>query len=466
MEFGYLKPITTPIIKSLGLTNNVFIYYLFFSLLSFIQKPIKDTPNSNTTLMKTKISLLLILSIVINSCTTSSSDNNTTAVIPAAPSNLSGTVVSTTQINLSWTDNASSETGFKIERKTGTGSYAIVGTVNADIVIYNDSGLTPSTSYTYRVYSYNSAGNSTTNSNEVTLTTDSVSSLPTLTTTVASTIATTTAVSGGTISSDGGATITARGICWSTTANPTIALTTKTTDGAGTGIFTSNLTALSANTTYHVRAYATNSVGTAYGNEITFVTTSASLCGNVNDIDGNTYSSVTIGTQCWMQKNLTVSKYRNGDPIPQVTDPTAFANLTTGAWCYYNNDTVNGAIYGKLYNWYAVNDPRGLAPTGYHVATDTEWLTLTTYLGGLLSSGGKMKETGTAHWLTPNTGATNSSGFTAFGPASLTYEGRWWTSTEYTSLLGWDFRLYNDSILVSRNYNYKSDGYPVRCIKD
>ena len=424
--------------------------------------------------MKTKISLLLILLILINSCTTSSNSDNSTPVAPATPSNLNGVVASTTQINLSWTDNASNETGFKIERKTGTGSYAVVGTVNTDIVTYNDLGLTPNTSYTYRVYSYNSAGNSTTNSNEVTLTTASLSSLATLTTTVASTIAITTAVSGGTISSDGGATITARGICWSTSATPTIALTTKTTDGTGTGVFTSNLTALSANTTYHVRAYATNSVGTAYGNEITFVTTTASLCGNVNDIDGNTYSSVTIGTQCWMQKNLNVSKYRNGDTIPQVTDQSAWGLLTTGAWCYYNNDPANGAIYGKLYNWYAVHDPRGLAPTGWHIPTNTEWNTVINLTDGAHAAL-FMKEVGTAHWVASNSGATNSTGFTALpgGERSTLFnyintEATWWSSTVYNPVTDYVWFQYFISNNTAGNISYSNKfvGMSVRCIKD
>jgi len=122
-------------------------------------------------------------------------------------------------------------------------------------------------------------------------------------------------------------------------------------------------------------------------------------------------SSVQIGNQTWTLKNLDVSTYRNGDPIPQVQDNTAWANLSTGAWCYYLNNTANGTIYGKLYNWYAVNDPRGLAPNGYHIPTDAEWTTLTTYLGGSTLAGGKMKEAGSSHWLSPNTGATNSSGF-------------------------------------------------------
>src|ERR1035437_4904310 len=123
--------------------------------------------------------------------------------------------------------------------------------------------------------------------------------------------------------------------------------------------------------------------------------------------------SVTICTQSWMLKNLDVSTYRNGDLIPEVTDGSAWSALTAGAWCWYNNDSAtNASTYGKLYNWYAVNDPRGLAPTGWHVPSDAEWTTLSTCLGGNAVAGGAMKETGTTHWTSPNTGATNSSGFT------------------------------------------------------
>ena len=116
----------------------------------------------------------------------------------------------------------------------------------------------------------------------------------------------------------------------------------------------------------------------------------------VTDVDGNVYPTVIIGTQTWTQTNLNVSHYRNGDIIPQVTDPTAWANLTTGPWCYYNNDPANGAIYGKLYNWYAVNDPRGLAPIDYHIPTDAEWTIIIDYFGGENIAGGKMKSTGTS----------------------------------------------------------------------
>ncbi|MBU3714533.1 MAG: hypothetical protein FGM46_06245, partial [Ferruginibacter sp.] len=156
--------------------------------------------------------------------------------------------------------------------------------------------------------------------------------------------------------------------------------------------------------------------------------------------------TIQIGTQKWMSKNLDVAFYRNGDPIPQVTDPTAWASLTTGAWCYYNNDPIQGNKYGKLYNWYAVNDPRGLAPQGWHIPTDAEWTMLATTLGGASLAGGKMKEPGTLNWTTPNTGADNSSGFAGL-PGGYRYDagtfynigsfGGWWSSTESSTVRAW-----------------------------
>ncbi len=188
--------------------------------------------------------------------------------------------------------------------------------------------------------------------------------------------------------------------------------------------------------------------------------------------------SVTICNQVWMSKNLEVSKYRNGDDIPQVTDAATWVSLTTGAWCYYNNDPATGAIYGKLYNWFAVNDPRGLAPAGWHVASDLEWTTLTECLGGSSVAGGKMKEIGTAHWMTPNADATNSSGFTAL-PAGLrgwddgglfnglTNNTTWWSSTEASADRAWDRGLTTYNGLIFRfDPDDKNVGFSVRCIKD
>jgi len=188
-------------------------------------------------------------------------------------------------------------------------------------------------------------------------------------------------------------------------------------------------------------------------------------------------STVLICNQVWMTKNLDVSTYRNGDAIPQVTDPTTWANLTTGAWRYYNNDTANGLIYGKLYNWYAVNDSRGLAPTGYHVPSNAEWITLVTCLGGDSLAGGTIKEVGFTHWQSPNTGATNSSGFTGLPGGSSTgtgnvifqYVGKvgfWWSSTESNTIQAWSrYVLFNDSTAGSYS-NTKASGFSVRCIKD
>jgi uncharacterized protein (TIGR02145 family) len=322
-----------------------------------------------------KILLLVFGLMFIYSCSTSSDSPDSTP-LPVPPSNLTGNSVSTTQINLLWTDNSTNETGFKIERKTGTGTYAVVGTTSTEVITFNDNELTPTTSYTYRVYSYNSGGNSPTYSNEITLTTQTpIANLP----------------------------------------------------------------------------------------------------------------SVTIGSQIWQNTNLDVITYRDGTPIPEVTDPTQWKNLTTGAWCYYNNDPANGAIYGKLYNWFAVagihdTDPitpnKILAPMGWHIPSYNEWTTLGTFLGGLSIAGGKMKSTGTSLWQSPNTGATNESGFNGFpgGSRSGNFStgglfsligscGFWWSST-LNSNQAWYTGLYNDFAHTGLNDILQPFGLSVRCIKD
>ena len=201
---------------------------------------------------------------------------------------------------------------------------------------------------------------------------------------------------------------------------------------------------------------------------------------NITDVDGNSYPTIVTNcsNQIWMQKNLNVSRYRNGDIIPQVSNPTQWSNLTTGAWCYYNNDTATGVIYVKLYNWYAVNDPRGLAPAGYHIPSDLEWISLINCLGGVGFASSKMKEIGTLHWLSPNTDATNLSGFTALPAGNRSfYDGTfsqiqretiWWSSTQAgASTDAWTRGLYYASgAAVSRNDMKKKFGLSVRCIKD
>jgi uncharacterized protein (TIGR02145 family) len=181
--------------------------------------------------------------------------------------------------------------------------------------------------------------------------------------------------------------------------------------------------------------------------------------------------TVTIGTQLWTTSNLDVTTYRNGDPIPEVTD-SSWAGLTTGAWCYYNNDPANGAIYGKLYNWYAVNDPRGLAPAGYHMPTLSEWNTLITYLGGTAVAGDKMKAT--YSWDGGGSG-TNESGFTALGSgvrtengsyANLNSFGIFWSSTEQSANLSYYIFLNRYSTAAQIVSDTKSVGVSIRLIKD
>jgi len=184
--------------------------------------------------------------------------------------------------------------------------------------------------------------------------------------------------------------------------------------------------------------------------------------------------TVTIGKQVWTSKNLDVATYRNGDVIPQVQDRAAWAYLKTGAWCYYDNDASNGTKYAKLYNWYAVQDPRGLAPKGYHIPTDEEWTKLTDYLGGKSEAGKKMKST--SGWRNDGNG-TNSSGFSGlpggyrYYPASFSREpigslGNWWSSREFGMADAWYRGLGYSDGGVRSGYSSKTDGFSVRCLRD
>jgi uncharacterized protein (TIGR02145 family) len=205
-------------------------------------------------------------------------------------------------------------------------------------------------------------------------------------------------------------------------------------------------------------------------------------CGisSISDADGNNYKTVQIGTQCWTQSNLKVSKYRNGDNIPTGLSNTVWENTTSGAYAIYNNDLGNDGLYGRLYNHYAVMDTRGLCPTGWHVPTDGEWTTLETFLGGSSVAGGALKSTATqpapGGWNSPNAGATNSSGFAA-GPGGLRVVngafnnvgiiGSWWSSS-LSGTDAWNRYLscnYGD-VYRYDNYFYRAFGFSVRCLRD
>lgn len=185
---------------------------------------------------------------------------------------------------------------------------------------------------------------------------------------------------------------------------------------------------------------------------------------------------IPICSEVWMVRNLDVNSYRNGDPIPNVTDPAVWPTLTTGAYCYYNNDsTTYAATYGKLYNWYAVNDPRGLAPIGWHLPTDSDLLDLSTCLGGDAVAGGVMKEIGTTHWSSPNGGATNYSGFTGLPGGYRDYNGSfgnigtygyWWSSSQSSTTVAGFCGLNYFNPFFQRSTQLKLYGYSVRCIKN
>jgi uncharacterized protein (TIGR02145 family) len=206
----------------------------------------------------------------------------------------------------------------------------------------------------------------------------------------------------------------------------------------------------------------------------------------VTDYDGNMYFTVEIGSQCWMAQNLKVTHYRNGDPIPHVTDVGEWSGLSTGAYCDYDNDPANVETYGRLYNWYAVDDIRSIAPEGWHVPSDDEWKQLEMYLGMSQSEadatgwrgtdeGGKLKQAGTIHWNPPNTGATNESGFTALPGGWRAPNGNFhgmgddaliWCSSEFSSSHAWHRYLEYSHSEALRGYDPKEGGFSVRCVRD
>jgi uncharacterized protein (TIGR02145 family) len=271
---------------------------------------------------------------------------------------------------------------------------------------------------------------------------------------------------------------TTRGFCYSTTSNPTISNDT-TMNGTGLGVYSGTLQNLTPLTTYYVRAYATNSLGTSYGNELSFLASlpSPQSCPgtpSVTDIDGNLYHTVQIGNQCWTQSNLKVSKYRNGDNIPTGLSNSDWGNTMNGAFATYNNDTGIVRLYGQHYNGYAVNDVRGLCPTGWQVPTDNELTALVNYLGGDSIAGGHLKSVNVGFSL-PNSGATNFSGFSgmaagSFGPiggnGELWVNGYFWSRNTSNSNLAWVRNLHYLDTRAHRNQYGMTWGFSVRCLKN
>jgi uncharacterized protein (TIGR02145 family) len=356
---------------------------------------------------------------------------------------------------------------------TGTGSFTS-----------SITGLTAGTKYYVRAYATNSEG--TSYGNEVSFTSNPIL-LATITTVAITAITTTTATSGGNITSDGGSTVTARGVCWGTVTEPTLP-GSHTTDGTGIGNYASSLTGLTPNTAYYVRAYATNIVGTVYGNVLSLTTQPVK---SLTDIDGNIYHYITIGNQIWMTENLKTTRYRNGDPIPTTLSDVNWLGTTSGAYAVYNNDNMNNDKFGKLYNWYAVADSRHLCPSGWHEPSDAEWTTLETYLtnnGYGFGGGGNdiaksmaarsgWQESSLEGSVGNDQASNNSSGFTALPGGFRHYQGFfdyidyigfWWSSSngDSGSDNAWSRHLVHNSISLNNTQYDKHKGLSVRCIKD
>ena len=348
-----------------------------------------------------------------------------------APSNLQVEVIDDSQIKLTWTQKEDWISGFRISRKAGSGSFTQIAEVDADVTEYTVMGLIVGIIYTYRVKAFTDVNES----GYIEITRDCFGEW------------------GGTSVED------CAGDCNGTAVE----------DCAGecNGTAVEDCSGDCSGTAFENAC--DNCVGGNTGMAETY-------CDPITDIDGNQYETVAIGNQVWMAENLKVTHYRNGDVISHLTDNNSWGGTSNGAYCAYNNNEDNVDTYGRLYNWYAVNDSRNIAPEGWHVPTDAEWTLLTDYLGGSNVAGGKLKEAGTEHWNSPNTGATNESGFTAFPGAfrndygsywGMGYYGIFWSSTESFSTYAWYRHLYYGNSDVFRyNYASKQSGYSIRCVRN
>jgi len=373
----------------------------------------------------------------------------------------------------------------------------------SDIITIDGSGLGSFTSSitgltcgnTYYVRAYAITSKEIFYGEQVSFTTDQCLGFPTITTSPISSITEITAQSGGIITDDGGLELSAKGVCWSTSQNPTI-LDSITIDGRDLGNFTSSISGLMCGNTYYVRAYATNSLGTAYGNEESFSTAN---CITVTDYDGNTYQAVRIGDQIWMTQNLKVTHYSDGSPIPFVEDDSNWnsLSLTDKAYSWSNNNISTGNTYGALYTWAAAmnglessetnpSNIQGACPSGWHLPSHNEWKQLEMYLGMSqvdadnsgwrgTDEGGKLKIKGTDYWRSPNTGANNSSGFTSIPSGYRIKEGTflnifvyaiYWSATEGPSTHAWYRHLMYDKAKSGSNYHDKRTGLSIRCVRD
>jgi len=399
-----------------------------------------------------------------------------TTIQIAGPTLTTAEITSVTQTSAVTGGNITDENGGSVTQRGVCWSITTNPTINDDktsdgigtgVFMSTLTGLIGNTLYYVRAYATNSAG--TQYGEQVSFKTSPLS--PSLSTSETTSITQTSASCGGNVTDDGGSAVIARGVCWSTSQNPTIS-DNKTSDGTGIGNFSSLITGLVTNTVYYVRAYATNGGGTTYGNEITLILWINSPWIQVNDIDGNTYHTVKIGDQTWMVENLKTTRYNDGTAILNITDTFAWEEIGSGAYCDFENAPAKSITYGRLYNWYvgdnnaatkvASNGGKNVCPTGWHVPNYAEWLIF-------------IKFAQSYPFVNPIVCNLNVAGFAPlpgnardqYGEFHNINSGYWWSTTE---AMPYDaqFILINltGGCNLFSNSEDKGAGFSIRCLKD
>jgi uncharacterized protein (TIGR02145 family) len=415
-----------------------------------------------------------------------------TATLSGNLNNLGPGATEVTQHGHCWSSETITPVIDNNENKTSLGPMSSTGAFESLLV-----GLSSSTLYYVRAYATNSAG--TSYGSQVSFTT--TAELPVVTTENITSITYSSAQGGGNVTSDGGAQVTARGVCWNTSENPTTS-NNYTNDGGGTGAFISYITGLLPLTTYHVRAYAKNNAGTSYGNNVSFITLTDDPNANwepgddwIDRRDEQTYKTVQIGSQVWTAENIRATVYADGTPLVDGTDAGDITgDYATKYWFVYNNNPGNKDTYGLLYTWAAMmngesgsdSNPsgiQGICPSGWHVPSDSEWKELEMFLGMSQVAADATDWRGTDEgtelkttfgWNSDGNG-TNLSGFSALPAGFRHYDGNFgslgiaalfWNSTEYNSQDAWGRLLMFNYQNVFRNNDVKNRGLSVRCVKD
>lgn len=409
-----------------------------------------------------------VILILVNSCKERIWDNPFDPNCPKeiyTPINFKA-IQQNNNVILSWEQINVKITNYKIEKQVDNGKFFLLAELDKSMTGFIDTELQGGKPHKYILYAV--AG--TNESNQVYTTITPVLPSTVVITSHVSTFTTNAAVLGGSVVSDGGAFVTERGICYNKISSPTVN-NNKIVIGSGIGNFNHKIERLDSATTYYIRAYAVNSKGITYGDEVSFTTDEP-----LTDVEGNTYKTVIIGDQVWMAENLKTKKYRDGSDIPNVTDGNTWGEIKTHAYCNFNNDEKNAAIYGRLYNHWAAVNSNGICPSGWHVPSTKEWDILIDFLGGEDVAGGKLKETGTDHWDEPNTGATNESGFRALPgglrwhdpPGQFLYlrQRGFFRAIPNVGETNYIVLKYNTSKVNNYGYQNSDHGKSIRCIKD